>query len=187
MRTYLTLIPMLLVAATVSAEAPEDPAAEAKALIKQFAGTLQGELKTAMTEGGPPAAVTVCHDRAPAIAESLSAQSGWSVGRTSLKTRNTALNSPDAWEARILDQFEQRAAAGEPVAPMRYAEVVDVDGQPTYRFMKAIPTASVCLACHGTDIAPEVAEAIDKAYPDDQARGYALGDIRGAFSLSKPM
>lgn len=187
MRKHLTLVLLLLIAFAASAEVPYDRAAEAKALTKRFATTLQGELKSAMTNGGPAVAVTVCRDRAPAIAERLSEQSGWSVGRTSLKTRNGALNSPDAWEARILDQFEQRAAAGEPVGPMRYAEVTDVDGIKTYRFMKAIPTATVCLACHGSTVAPEVAEAVDKAYPGDQARGYAIGDVRGAFTLSKPM
>ena len=51
--------------------------------------------------------------------------------------------------------------------------------------MKAIPTGEVCLACHGKDINPDVASALDAAYPQDQARGYALGDIRGAFSVSK--
>jgi hypothetical protein len=187
MRKHLHLIPLLLAATTAGAEPPLTPANEAEALVKQFASTLQGELKSALTEGGPAAAVAVCHERAPAIAESLSAQSGWSIGRTSLKTRNGALNSPDAWETRVLEEFEQRAAAGEPVGPMRFDEVVDVDGQKTYRFMKAIPTDQVCLACHGSDIAPEVAEAIDNAYPDDQARGFAVGDIRGAFTLSKPL
>jgi hypothetical protein len=29
--------------------------------------------------------------------------------------------------------------------------------------------------------------AIDERYPDDMARGYSLGDVRGAFSLSKPL
>jgi hypothetical protein len=53
--------------------------------------------------------------------------------------------------------------------------------------MKAIPTGEVCLACHGSDITPEVAAAIDERYPDDMARGYSLGDVRGAFSLSKPL
>jgi hypothetical protein len=187
MRTLMPVIPLLLIATTAGAEPPANPADEAQALVKQFAGTLKGELKAALAEGGPEAAVGVCHERAPAIAESLSAQSGWSVGRTSLKTRNGALNSPDAWETKVLEAFEQRAAAGEPVGPMRFDEVVEVDGQKTYRFMKAIPTDQVCLACHGSDIPPEVAAAIDKAYPDDQARGFAIGDIRGAFTLSKPL
>jgi hypothetical protein len=32
-----------------------------------------------------------------------------------------------------------------------------------------------------------VAAAIEEGYPADLARGYKLGDIRGAFSLSKPL
>jgi hypothetical protein len=52
--------------------------------------------------------------------------------------------------------------------------------------MKAIPAGEVCLACHGAAITPEVAAALDAAYPEDQARGYALGDVRRAFSVSKP-
>ena len=53
--------------------------------------------------------------------------------------------------------------------------------------MKAIPTADLCLACHGESINPDIAAAIDEAYPEDQARGFKSGDIRGAFSLSKPL
>ena len=53
--------------------------------------------------------------------------------------------------------------------------------------MKAIPTGELCLLCHGETIDPDIAAAIDKAYPEDQARGFSLGDIRGAFTLSKPL
>jgi hypothetical protein len=70
---------------------------------------------------------------------------------------------------------------------MAYAEVVEKDGSKQFRFMKAIPTGEVCLACHGSSIAPAIAATLDEAYPDDQARGYKLGDVRGAFTLSKPL
>jgi hypothetical protein len=129
----------------------------------------------------------VCKERAPAIAASLAEQTGWEVGRTSLKLRNVALNTPDIWEQRVLKQFEDRKAAGQPVAGMTYAEVVETEDGTAYRYMQAIPTAQVCLACHGDNIEPGLAESIDQAYPDDQARGYAVGDIRGAFTLSKPL
>lgn len=176
-------------AGAVYAATPEtaDADQEAQALIKDFATTLQGELKTALSEGGPIGAVQVCKERAPAIAESLSEQSGWEVGRTSLKTRNTATNTPDAWEAEVLKEFADRAAAGQPIKSMSYAEVVQTDSGKAYRYMQAIPTAEVCLVCHGKDIDPELAEAIDKAYPDDAARGYSAGELRGAFTLSKPL
>jgi hypothetical protein len=174
-------------AVTADDAAGEQHAAEAKALIKQFATTLQGELQAAIKAGGPINAVEVCKDKAPAIAADLSEQSGWQVGRTSLKTRNAALNTPDQWEQAVLEQFEQRKQQGEAADAIAYAEVVeDADGK-AFRFMKAIPTGEVCLACHGTDIEPDLADTLDAAYPDDQARGFALGDIRGAFTLSKPL
>ncbi|WPL18524.1 hypothetical protein Thiowin_03597 [Thiorhodovibrio winogradskyi] len=159
----------------------------AKRLIQDFTQELQGELKGAMKDGGPVAAVAICKDKAPGIADSLSQQSGWDIGRTSLKPRNVERNSPDLWEQRVLRQFEDRARAGENPNAITYAEVVDDKDGKSYRFMKAIPTAEVCLACHGKEISPEIAAALDAAYPQDQARGYQEGDLRGAFSLKKPL
>lgn len=189
MRTHILISLATLVAASpglVVAESTAGANDEAKALIQQYASSLKSELVSAIKAGGPSNAVAVCQDKAPAIEASLSETSDWEVGRTSLKTRNPN-NAPDAWETRILEQFEALKAAGNPIDGMAYAEVVDTDGEKTYRFMKAIPTQEVCLACHGTDIDPELAKAIDEAYPEDQARGYSAGDIRGAFTLSKPL
>jgi hypothetical protein len=171
-----------------TATAAEDPnAGEAKEIVKEFAGTLQGELKAGIQAGGPVKAIEICQERAPAIAEELSRQSGWSVGRTSLKLRNPDLNAPDDWERAVLQQFDQRQAAGEDVGPMAHAEVVETGDGRVFRFMKAIPTGDVCLACHGDQITSEVTEALDAAYPNDQARGYSPGQVRGAFTLSKPL
>jgi Skp family chaperone for outer membrane proteins len=184
----LTAATAILATATLSAETAPDPnVAEAKAIVKEFAETLQGELQAAIKEGGPVNAIAVCQDRAPAIAADLSERTGWEVGRTSLKTRNTADNAPDAWEAKVLAEFDERRAAGEDVQPMAYAATVTSDDAKTFRFMKAIPTADVCLACHGSDITPEVTAALDERYPDDMARGYSKGEVRGAFTLSKPL
>ena len=165
--------------------APNPAAEEAKALVKEFAGTLKGELETAMKAGGPVSAVAVCKERAPTIAADLAKRSGWEVKRTSLKPRNLTLDTPEAWERQVLTRFEERKAAGEAADTLAYSAVVDDAGTKRFRFMKAIPTGEVCLACHGKDINPDVASALDAAYPQDQARGYALGDIRGAFSVSK--
>lgn len=176
------------VAETPAAKVPVNPnVEEAKGIVKAFATQLQGELKTAIEEGGPIKAVGFCKERAPAIAAELSDKTGWQVKRTSLKTRNAELNSPDDWEQQVLTAFEQRKAAGEDVQTMAKAEVVETEAGKAFRFMKAVPTGEVCLACHGSEINPEVAAALDEHYPNDQARGYSLGDIRGAFSLTKPL
>lgn len=196
LRSRLILIPGLIWgliwALTLAFAAPvgadeADYAEQAQATIGRFANQLMGELAGALADDGPIAAVAVCQERAPAIAADLSAESGWTVGRTSLKVRNPA-NAPDAWERGVLEQFEARKEAGEPVTELTYAEVVsDAEGTQTYRVMRAIPTASLCLSCHGREIAPDLAQAIDKAYPEDEARGFAEGDIRGAFTLSRPL
>ncbi|MDJ0740727.1 MAG: DUF3365 domain-containing protein [Gammaproteobacteria bacterium] len=164
-----------------------DPrAAEAKQIAKTFAQRLQGELQAAMQAGGPVQAVEVCHSRAPAIAAELTAQTGWEVGRTSLKRRN-ADNAPDAWEREVMAAFEARKARGEDPATLVHTATVDGADGKRFRFMTAIPTQPVCLTCHGGDsVADDVESLLRTYYPDDQARGYAVGDLRGAFTLSRP-
>ena len=188
MIAVLAAVSSVALLASVSAETAQDPnAAEAKAIVKEFFTDLKGELQGAIKEGGPVSAIAVCQKRAPAIAQELSEKTGWEVGRTSLRLRNPALNAPDNWEKHVLLKFEERKAAGEDVDSMAYAEVVETASGKRYRFMKAIPTGEICLACHGESISPDIAAAIDKIYPDDEARGFKLGDIRGAFTLSKPL
>lgn len=172
--------------APVAAEDLDKQVKEAKTVMKGFMKELKGELQSAMKEGGPVNAIEVCNTVAPAIAEKRSGQSGWKVGRTSLKHRNPD-NAPDAWEREVLNDFEARKAGGEPPQKLMHAEVVEQDGGKRVRVMKAIPTGEVCLKCHGTDIDPKVKAKLDELYPNDMARGFKKGDIRGAFTLSKPM
>ena len=129
----------------------------------------------------------MCTVKAPEIAGSVADASGWSVARTSLKLRNQG-NAPDAWEQKVLEDFEVRKAGGEVAKTLDFSEVVELDGIKTFRYMKAIPTDAVCLNCHGGDnVKAEVAEKLQALYSDDQARGYHEGDLRGAFTLQKTL
>jgi hypothetical protein len=184
------LISALMVSTPLMAFAADDDMAqrkaESKATIQEFAGKLKGHLQAAMKEGGPINAIQVCSQIAPQLARDISEQKGWSVSRTSLRQRNAG-NTPDAWEIEVLNKFEERKAAGEDVQPMAFAAVVESDGKKEFRFMKAIPTGEVCLTCHGEKIDAKIAAKLDELYPNDMARGYKLGDIRGAFSIRQPM
>jgi len=173
--------------ASYAAKPADENAAEAKTIVKSYFTSLKGELQAAIKSGGPTKAIGVCKDRAPAIAEDLSRQTGWSVGRTSLKLRNAALNQPDEWERQVLMNFDKRKLAGEDPVKMAFSEVVKTGQGNQYRFMKAIPTAPLCLVCHGSNIAPDVQASLRQNYPNDMATGYEAGDIRGAFTLSKPL
>lgn len=100
---------------------------KSKSVVKEFMGQLKGELQTAMKAGGPGKAITVCKDKAPVIAKDLSDKYGWRIARTSLKTRNSA-NAPDAWETRVLEEFNLRKQSGEDVKPMAYFAEVEEKG-----------------------------------------------------------
>ena len=74
--------------------------------------TLGGELKTAMTAGGPAGAIGVCKAKAPQIAAEAAQKTGMKIKRVSLKNRNPK-GVPDAWETQALAELEKRLAAGE--------------------------------------------------------------------------
>jgi hypothetical protein len=160
-----------------------------RSLAMQLGSELKGELGRAIEQGGPVAAITVCKDRAPAIAARLSGQSGARVSRTALRVRNPG-NAPDELQRAVLEQFAEQlaaapagSAAGEP--PEAVFEIKGANGIER-RYMRAIPTDALCLTCHGATLSPELAAAIQRDYPADSATGFAQGQLRGAFSVIWP-
>ncbi len=170
----------------LAAEVPQERIDASRAVSAQFAAELKEALTKEMAANGPIGAVDVCKSMAPEIAGRASEKTGWEVERTSLKPRNPA-NAPDGWEAEVLQAFAARKAAGEDPAKMETWAIADDGGQKRFRYMKAIPTASLCLTCHGTNIDPELRAHLKTLYPDDAAVGYREGDIRGAFTVTQPM
>ena len=157
---------------------------EARSIVRDFAGDLKANLMAAMKDGGPVNALAVCKSVAAPLATQNSEMSGWKVSRTALKLRNSA-NRPDAWEEKVLRDFVTRKAAGEDPRKMEFAQILRINGQKTFRYMKAIPTQPVCLKCHGAKLSEPVRKKLHELYPQDRAIGFSAGDIRGAFSLSK--
>jgi len=96
--------------------------AKAKVAIKEFAGALQTELKTAMQAGGPVAAIAVCNARAMPITEKIAAEKGMQLSRVSLKNRNP-VNAPNDWQT-LADLYPQDRATGFSEGDIRGAFVV---------------------------------------------------------------
>lgn len=166
----------------------EDKAAlveEGKGVMAAFGKTLKDALLLAVAEGGPVNAIGVCNEKAPEIAASLSAESGWTVARSSHKLRNPD-NAADAYTAAAIQEFLAREASGEKAKDLVRAEIVKEHGTQVFRLVKAIPTGGLCLNCHGGDaVKPEVVGKLAELYPADQARGFTEGQMRGVFTLSK--
>lgn len=183
--SVLALVAAGLVAPAQASTTPTDEQlGEFRATIGQYVQSLQSELRAAMKAGGPVKAIEVCHTQSPLIADATEEQTGIEIYRTSLKPRATP---PQDWQADILQWFETRKDEGADVKQLEWFTVSEQGDEQTLHYMKPIPTAGVCLNCHGEHIEPTVISKLDALYPDDQARGFKEGDIRGAFVLQAPL
>ncbi len=161
-------------------------AQKARTISQAFATTLKGQLVAAIKADGHTSAIAVCQQIAPQISAQYSAD-GLHIGRTALKLRNPA-NAPDEWERGVLESFQAALDKGTDIKTLeRYAFFGDEAGGKTFRYMKAIPVGQPCLACHGANIASDVRAVLAARYPGDKAVDFALGDLRGAFSVQKAM
>jgi hypothetical protein len=152
---------------------------EGRAITTRLADSLLLRVKTARAEGGVSRAVDVCKIEAAGIHAAVSSRFNVSIKRTALKVRNP-LNAPDSLELALLRYFEQQRSSG--------ALLTDtVIAAPTGpRYFRPIVLLDACRACHGnpeTEITPADLAVIRAAYPDDQATGFAPGDVRGLFSV----
>ncbi|MBE9563962.1 MAG: DUF3365 domain-containing protein [Proteobacteria bacterium] len=172
-----------------ASEEVKQRAQASKQVAQQFVKQLGGHLKKEMKANGPVQAIKVCKEIAPGIANQLSIENGWSVSRVSSKVRNPSSGLPDKWESEVLAEFEALAAKGEKFSSMKKVTVVEENGKSYFRFMKPIPVKPVCLSCHGgkEDVSATVQAELAKQYPFDKAKGYKLGELRGAISIKQPM
>jgi hypothetical protein len=159
---------------------------QAKKATAAFGGALKSELVKAMQSGGAIGAIDVCHTRADEIAETLSKETGMNVSRISAKNRNPG-NAANGEQLKVLQSFDERSKSGEAPASLSWTETIENENGAEFRFMKAIPTAGLCLQCHGTAIDPEVSDRLNELYPNDKATGYSEGDIRGAFLVTRQL
>jgi hypothetical protein len=153
-------------------------AAEAKAATNAYQLELKSALQSALQEGGAVHAISVCNTRAPEIAEEVSREEDLVVRRVSHRNRNPD-NEPTQAELEVLHWFEEHPAAADTVMQVGGSEV----------YMRAIRVrVELCLRCHGDRdaLAPELRETLAELYPQDEATGFSMGDLRGAFVVEKP-
>ncbi len=136
--------------------------------------SLLGELTKSLADNGPATSISVCKTRVPDIAAVVEQETGVRIGRTSVKLRN-ANNRPPEWAAKF-------------VADKTETEVEVALPENGLGVLLPIRLKATCLLCHGAveQLMPDVKEAIASHYPDDQATGFAEGDLRGYFWVEVP-
>lgn len=181
----LALMPACASERPADAPPPLDEAMVAEAQVA--AGALGGEMMSMLTgalaNGGPEAAIAICADSAQARTQRFQ-NSGLSVHRVGTRVRNP-LNAPDTFERAILDAFEASVLAGHPPADTAVMEALPGGGT-RLRYLRPVILQEGCLACHGAreEISPSIRALLAERYPDDQATGYKVGELRGAVSVT---
>ncbi len=155
----------------------------ARQTVKIFGERLKSDLTSAIKTDGVANAVGLCQTLSPDIPTGLSDETGFEISRTSLKLRNPE-NAAGPWELGVLKKFEEQVAKGGDAARLEHFEIVITpEGDKLFRYMKSIAVTDLCLSCHGTNLKPDVKAELSRYYPDDKAKDYNLGELRGAFSL----
>jgi hypothetical protein len=139
------------------------------------------ELLKAIEDGGVENAVGYCHLKADPISDSLSKTYRADIKRISDKFRNP-LNKPDPLDAQVIQAYQQQLIEGKELQP--YLEVID---SMVIFYSPILILNPMCLQCHGepgSTMETTTADFIKTKYPDDLAKGYKLGELRGVFRVT---
>lgn len=146
-----------------------------KEVVMATGKALMGAVQQSMAEGGIAGAVSYCNVKALPITDSLAAVYGVEVKRTALRVRNPQ-NRPTENERTALLRM---GASGEPGPELLALE----GGQ--YAYYHPIMLQGFCQACHGAveSFSFETDSIIRHYYPEDEAVGFAEGDLRGMWAV----
>jgi len=80
-------------------------------------------------------------------------------------------------------------AAGEKAETLEFAEITSEPAGHYFRDMKALSLRQPCLECHGpaAQLTQSVRAQRAAEYPFDRAIGYAVGQVRGAPTIKRPL
>lgn len=142
-------------------------------------------LQNAVSEKGVAGAVEFCNVQALPILSEVGEKYGVSIRRASNRYRNPA-DQPTEEEKTILDAYEYNAENGSKSDP----NIQKFENGEVYLYTKAIVIpGGFCLSCHGEsgkEINDETLEKLAQLYPQDQAKGHKVGDLRGMWSIRIP-
>lgn len=172
----------MTLAASLSASSAQDnaiarPFEESRKVALQVSGELTTQLLREMQLSGPVRSLLVCKYVCQEILSSKSRKTGWRIAAVSLKPRNLAVGMPDPWEQKVLADFTRRAANGEKVEALEFAETVGEPQGRYFRYARAMAVERLCLACHGArdKLSDAVKAALAAHYPFDKATGFSAG------------
>lgn len=161
----------------VARPANGEPVERAKAAAGLAFERLSGELGKAIAEGGPVHAIPVCSSMAGSLTASVADELGLEMVRLSDRPRNPQQR------ATGLDLVFLNAMREKPSTGLSWEK----DGSAVVR-LPIVLNNPLCLQCHGgdEDIAEETRRVLAEQYPEDQATGYTMDELRGIWRITVP-
>ena len=167
-------------AAVHSGVADEELQAVGLAAIQEGFGLLTSNLTAALARGGTTEALPFCKVEALPLTASVGEAYDLELRRVALQVRNPA-NRASPRAAEIFESMRATMAQGRALEP-----VVEMIGDDPVLYAPIILNNPLCLVCHGTpnqQIAPGTMDLLADLYPDDEAVGFQMGDLRGLWEV----
>lgn len=194
------VLPLLLVVGCSRAPDPPLPAGDSsvlshkvhdaaaqrgKVIVSETFSVLSSNLQSAIQQGGVSNALPFCSLAASPITAGMASKHGVAIRRVTHKPRNPA-NRADATELAVLNHFKAALTSTNPPPPM----VTNFTAETVTFFAPIVLNNELCLKCHGErgkDILAENIAVIERLYPPDEATGFKLGELRGAWRIDIPL
>lgn len=142
---------------------------------------LRAALTSSIQEAGIAATIPFCQMNASPLLDQIRKTYQVRIDRITDKPRNPD-HGVDEEEHEIMRDYQRQIIAGTNLEPVLQSAA---DNFITY--YSPIRIQPLCLSCHGqigSDVAAETAGVLKNLYPEDQAIGYELDDLRGMWRIS---
>lgn len=180
--TTLLIVPIILIACQNpdSNTIRTDFTALGDSLVQSTFDTLSSTLQKQIGAHGFDSTVRYCYLQAANLT-AIHSDEVTSVKRATMKPRNPG-NRADKFEEVQIRYFQNLIDNNQTLKSKLVAENTG-----KVHFFKPIIVQPLCLGCHGNptkEINESTFAAIQKNYPQDEATGYAQGDLRGVWHLT---
>ena len=176
--------PAASVPAAAPAEATGEHADQGRRIVAQAFGVLSSNLVAALARGPASNALEFCAVNVGPLTAGVVGPQGVTLRRVSHRARNPD-NQANPAELALIESYRTALAAGHTNPPVLLTNALG-----SVRFYAPILLQNpLCLQCHGqpgSEIAAGTLSTIDRLYPQDAARGFRLGEVRGLWSVTFP-
>lgn len=141
---------------------------------------LSSELMKAIETGGLEKAVNYCNLKAIPLTDSLSGNYKAEIHRISDRYRNPD-NRPGELDMKVISAYRLQMEKGQELQAH-----LEVTGDTVYYYSPILIQNPLCLQCHGepgNTMDPSTEKIISLKYPEDMAKGYKLGELRGVWKI----